>query len=80
VTSVRWKLAGALFVIITAFPPRSSLRSGVVYLRGPHGRMEPRKRPISYWSSICVTAAVLLIGIGMIVWGIISAMQSASME
>jgi hypothetical protein len=39
-----------------------------------------RARPISYWSSICVTAAVLLIGIGMIVWGIISAMQSASME
>ncbi len=41
--------------------------------------MEPRKANI-VWSSICVTAAVLLIGIGMIVWGIISAMQSASME
>jgi hypothetical protein len=79
-TPIRWILLGALFVIITAFPLRSSLRSGVVHLKGPHGRVEWRKQPLLYWSNIYVTTAVLLIGIGMIVWGIISAMHSAGME
>jgi hypothetical protein len=36
-TPISWMLAGTLFVIITAFPLRTSLRSGVVHLRGAAG-------------------------------------------
>jgi hypothetical protein len=63
-------LVGLLFVLMTAFALRTGLRTGIVHLRG-RGRVERRKHPVMYWSSITATAIICAGGVAMIVWGLI---------
>jgi hypothetical protein len=73
VSPLRFILVGLLFVAMTAYPLKRGLHTGVIHLRGPHGRVERRKNPIRYWTAIAVTALVLVLGIGMTLWGFVGA-------
>jgi hypothetical protein len=72
VSPLRFILVGLLLVAMTAYPLWSGLQTRTVHLRG-RGRVERRRHPAMYWSSIAVTATVLALGIAMAVWGLIGA-------
>jgi len=64
-------MAGSLLGLLTGPSWTTSLKRGVLHLRGPAGRIDRRHQPVAYWTSILVTAAVLLTGLGMIAVGVI---------
>jgi hypothetical protein len=72
VSPLRFILGGLLLVAMTAYPLWRGLRTKAVHLRG-RGRVERRKHPLQYWSSITLTAIVCAGGVAMTVWGLIGA-------
>lgn len=72
-TPLRLIIVGTFIVAVTGFPLRQALRSGVVRLKGPHGRTPRRERPARYWVSIIVMAGFLMAGLALTGIGIAGA-------
>jgi hypothetical protein len=47
-----------------------ALREGKLYRRGPRGRIERRRQPIAYWSSIAIGTGLALLGAALIGYGL----------
>jgi hypothetical protein len=60
----RFIIAGALLALISIPALVTGLRKGRVHLRGPYGRMDRRRQPIRFWSSVAVTGLAANIRIG----------------
>jgi len=71
VTVNRFIIAGALLALLSISALVNGVRKGRVYLRGPHGRVDRRRQPIRFWTSIIASGVAALIGLAMIAWGIL---------
>jgi hypothetical protein len=48
-----------------------ALRTGRLYRRGPHGRVDRHRQPVSFWSSIAATGLLGLFGLTMLACGLL---------
>ena len=71
VTVNRFIIAGALLALLSISALVNGVRKGRVYLRGPHGRVDRRRQPIRFWTSIIASGVAAFIGLAMIAWGIL---------
>jgi hypothetical protein len=70
-TANRFIIAGALLALISIPALVTGLRKGRVHLRGPYGRMDRRRQPVRFWSSIAVTGLAAISGLAMLTWGVL---------
>jgi hypothetical protein len=67
----RFIIAGAFLALISIPALVTGVRKGRVHLRGPYGRMDRRRQPVRFWSSIAVTGLAAISGLAMLTWGVL---------
>ena len=70
-TEKRLIAAGILLVLLTLPVMIRALRQGRLNRRGPHGRIDRRRQPFAFWSSICAAAMLALLGATLVAYGLI---------
>lgn len=70
-TPNRFIIAGALLALLSISATVNRVRRGRVYLRGPHGRIDRKRQPVRFWSSVAAGAMIALVGLAMFTWGIL---------
>jgi hypothetical protein len=66
----RLVVTGILVVVFMVPVLVQALREGKLYRRGPHGRIERRRQPIAYWSSMAIGTGFALLGAALIGYGL----------
>jgi hypothetical protein len=69
--ATRFIASGFLLMLLGILVLVRGLRKGLLYQRGPHGRIDLRRQPLQFWSGIAVSGLVALFGLAMLIWGIL---------
>jgi hypothetical protein len=70
-TANRFIIAGVVLILASLPALVTGLRKERVHLRGPYGRMDLRRQPVKFWSSIAVTGLAAISGLAMLTWGLL---------
>jgi hypothetical protein len=67
----RLTTAGMVLVLLSLPVMVQALRKGRLHRRGPHGRIERRRQPFQFWSSIAASATITLLGAALVTYGLL---------
>jgi hypothetical protein len=71
VSPTRLIIGGVFLILLTAPSIVTSLRQGHFTLRGPGGRVDRRRQPVTFWTSIVVRVVFTSVGVLMVVLGLV---------
>jgi hypothetical protein len=70
-TAVRLVATGAFLMLLGIPVLVQGLRKERLHQRGPHGRIERRRQPVRFWSSIAASGLVAFFGLIMLAWALV---------
>jgi hypothetical protein len=70
-TPNRLIIAGALLALLSISATVNRVRRGRIYQRGLHGRIDRKRQPVRFWSTVAAGGVIALLGLAMLTWGIL---------
>jgi hypothetical protein len=62
---------GAFLTLLSLPVLVQGVRKGRLHQRGPHGRIDRRRQPVRFWSSIAATGLLAFVGLTMLACGLL---------